>query len=134
MTRLARPILAATALVVAGAMPLAAESPPVRTLEDVTIEGEVRLPQILFISSRDTERPLDVLRQLSSDDAIVLGRSTPLPWRIVAPTSFLSTHPVTGAEAAIEATGHPVSAPSRGEDPTNESIDMPPTDTQEESR
>ncbi len=32
-----------------------------RTLEAVTIEGEVRLPQVLFITSRDVDRPMDWL-------------------------------------------------------------------------
>lgn len=32
-----------------------------RTLEAVTIEGEVRLPQVLFITSREVDRPMDWL-------------------------------------------------------------------------
>jgi hypothetical protein len=34
---------------------------PSKTLEEITIEGEVRLPEVLFITSRDVERPLDSL-------------------------------------------------------------------------
>ena len=32
-----------------------------RRLEDIMIEGEVRLPQVLFITSRESRRPLDWL-------------------------------------------------------------------------
>ena len=32
-----------------------------KTLEATRIEGEVRLPEVLFITSRDVERPLDEL-------------------------------------------------------------------------
>jgi hypothetical protein len=33
----------------------------VKTLDDIKIEGEVRLPRVLFITSRETVRPLDFL-------------------------------------------------------------------------
>jgi len=32
-----------------------------KTLDDIQIEGEVRLPRVLFITSRETARPLDFL-------------------------------------------------------------------------
>ena len=32
-----------------------------KTLRDINIEGEVKLPEVLFITSRDVERPLDWL-------------------------------------------------------------------------
>jgi hypothetical protein len=51
--------LAVTALLLGMAAATRAEEP--RTLEAVEIEGEVRLPQVLFITSRDVERPLDWL-------------------------------------------------------------------------
>ena len=43
-----------------------------KTLEEITIEGEVRLPEVLFITSRDVERPLDaVAAYLAAEDSLV---------------------------------------------------------------
>lgn len=49
---------AAAALAVPGTTGYAAE---VKTLDDINIEGEIRLPRVLFITSRETVRPLDFL-------------------------------------------------------------------------
>lgn len=50
--------LAVTAIVLALATVVRSEE---RTLDAVEIEGEVRLPQVLFITSREVDRPMDWL-------------------------------------------------------------------------
>ncbi len=101
----ALPLLAA----LSAASPLAAESADdrptdseaVRTLDDVTIEGEVRLPQVLFISSRETDRPLDALAVFGPIDPREVALATPLPGGIVVPLTprlpVPSTHGGTDA-------------------------------------
>jgi hypothetical protein len=59
--------------------PAWAADAPVKTLDAVTIEGEVRLPQVLFITSRDGERPLDFLAMYAPATSVELGQSTLLP-------------------------------------------------------
>ena len=63
----------------------AAPASAVRTLEDVTIEGELRLPQVLFISSREAVRPLDALAFFGPADPRAVALATPLPGDIVVP-------------------------------------------------
>lgn len=42
-----------------------------KTLKEITIEGEVRLPEVLFITSRDVARPLDaVAGYLVTEDSL----------------------------------------------------------------
>jgi len=57
--------LAAALALAAPAVPAAAAPPPpapaVKTLDDIRIEGEIRLPRVLFLTSRETECPFDFL-------------------------------------------------------------------------
>jgi hypothetical protein len=114
------PLAAALALAIPPPFAVAAEtggagespSAPVRTLEDVTIEGEVRLPQVLFISSRDAERPLEALAFFGPADPREVALATPIPDEILAP----------GPD--------PVSAPPSPVPPD----DSPPAPSQEVSR
>lgn len=42
-----------------------------KTLKEITIEGEVRLPEVLFITSRDVERPVDAVgTYLATEDSL----------------------------------------------------------------
>jgi len=49
------------------------------TLEDITIEGNVVVPQVLFITARDQKRFLDDLHRQYLPSAATLGRSAALP-------------------------------------------------------
>jgi hypothetical protein len=66
----------------------AARKDVVRTLDAINIEGEIAVPQVLFITARDVRRYRDGLGlkfQLSATDA---GRAAVLPARLhVAPPS-----------------------------------------------
>jgi len=68
------------AAVVAVAAP---ESKPdrVRTLDAITIEGEIDLPQVLFITARDQHRFRDNLHRRYLKSCADLGGETPLPVR-----------------------------------------------------
>lgn len=68
---------AAAAGVVLLATMAAAE--PQRTLDEITIEGEVPLPQVLFISSRETPRYQDHLHRRFLPSSLQLALRTPLP-------------------------------------------------------
>lgn len=53
------------------AKPAPAAAGSEKTLKEITIEGEVRLPEVLFITSRDVERPLDaVAAYLLAEDSL----------------------------------------------------------------
>jgi hypothetical protein len=63
----------------------------VKTLDEITIEGEVRLPRVLFITSRETERPLDFLDEyLPPLDAVASEASPtgPVPVTVTPPDSL----------------------------------------------
>lgn len=62
-----------------------AEEP--RTLDDIEIEGEVRLPQVLFITSREASRPLDWLDAWQEPTAadIASGAWTPPLIHLLSP-------------------------------------------------
>jgi len=53
----------------------------VRTLEAITIEGEIDLPQVLFITARDQHRFRDGLHRRYLKSCATIGRETPLPTR-----------------------------------------------------
>lgn len=64
--RIVRGVLLAVALALAAPPPAASAAPApsapvVKTLDDIRIEGEIRLPRVLFLTSRDTECPFDWL-------------------------------------------------------------------------
>lgn len=50
-----------------------------RTLGDVHIEGEIPVPQVLFITARDQARFLDFEQFRYLSTSIQLGQATPLP-------------------------------------------------------
>jgi hypothetical protein len=49
------------------------------TLEDITIEGNVVVPQVLFITARDQKRFMDDLHRRYLPSALELGQRTVLP-------------------------------------------------------
>ena len=53
-----------------------------RTLDEVNIEGEIAVPQVLFITSRDYPRYRDGLRWKYRKSATDVGRSIDLPTRL----------------------------------------------------
>ena len=68
-----------------------------RRLEDIHIEGEVPVPQVLFITARDQRRFLESHHELYLRTSRELGESTPLPARVVLT-------PAPGAPATPSAT------------------------------
>ncbi|HMB69838.1 MAG TPA: hypothetical protein VKU85_11020 [bacterium] len=64
---------------------IARAEPETRTLDAVTIEGEVRLPEVLFITSRDVARPLDWLDHYAGPSAEALAPRLPLPLEVHVP-------------------------------------------------
>lgn len=69
-------LVAAAACLVLPAAERRAEA-GVKTLDEITIEGEVRLPRVLFITSRETERPLDFLEEYLPPLDAVANETTP---------------------------------------------------------
>jgi hypothetical protein len=51
----------------------------IRTLDEITIEGEVAVPQVLFITARDRPRYEDRLHRRYLRGSLDLARTTPLP-------------------------------------------------------
>lgn len=98
-----------------------AAEPPVKTLDAVTIEGEVRLPQVLFITSREGERPLEFLSMYAPATSLELGASTVLPSTIRVVPEVPVVRAPNPAEAAIEDVPTPIpSAPV--DDTTKEEV------------
>ena len=78
----AHPKRAAHAAAVKGqAQPRPLEPPPAmpRTLSDVHIEGEIPVPQVLFITARDQRRFMDFQHHRYLRSSTQLGEATPLP-------------------------------------------------------
>jgi len=72
--------------------PVAAEEP--RTLDAITIEGEIAVPQVLFITARDQHRYSDGLHHRYLRSTLEIGRGTTLPaWLAVAVWRQLATMP-----------------------------------------
>lgn len=55
-----------------------------RTLEDIHIEGEIPVPQVLFITARDQRRFMDFQQRRYLRTSRQLGEATLLPSRVVA--------------------------------------------------
>lgn len=55
---------------------------PVRTLDAITIEGEIAVPQVLFITSRDNPRYRDGMGHHFRKSAMGIARSAVLPTRL----------------------------------------------------
>jgi len=61
------------------APPQRAQGKGIRTLDEITIEGEVAVPQVLFITARDRPRYEDRLHRRYLWGSLELGRATVLP-------------------------------------------------------
>lgn len=77
--------------------PTAARSAGPRRLEDIQIEGEVPVPQVLFITARDQRRFLESHHDLYLRTSRELGEGTPLPARVVLTPSAPSATAKTEA-------------------------------------
>jgi hypothetical protein len=64
--------------------PSDAQSKAVRTLEAITIEGEIAVPQVLFITARDVRRYRDGLDVEYRKTALQVVRPSGLPTRLRA--------------------------------------------------
>lgn len=93
-----------------------------RRLEDIHIEGEVPVPQVLFITARDQRRFLESHHDMYLRTSRELGEMTPLPARVVltpapgaTPASGMATP--SGAAPAPPATPAPKpTTPAKSED------------------
>jgi hypothetical protein len=56
-----------------------------RTLEDIHIEGEIPVPQVLFITARDQRRFMEFQHHRYERTSLELGRATAMPSRVVVP-------------------------------------------------
>ena len=56
---------------------------PARTLEEITIEGEIAVPQVLFITARDRRRYNDQLYRKFLQSSLELARGTAYPRHLV---------------------------------------------------
>ena len=72
----------------AAAEPAARERPRLapRMLDDTRIEGELPVPQVLFITARDQRRFMEFQHHRYQVTSLDLGRSTPGPALLVVPT------------------------------------------------
>lgn len=87
-----RPVRRAMASAPASRVPSPSSAGP-RRLDDIHIEGEIPVPQVLFVSAREQRRFLDFQQARWLRGARQLGESTPVPTTVVR-----STIPVTRAE------------------------------------
>jgi len=65
-----------------------------RTLDDIHIEGEIPVPQVLFITARDQRRFMEFQHHRYTRTSLELGRGTAMPSRVVVP----EVSPVVGKE------------------------------------
>jgi hypothetical protein len=56
-----------------------------RTLDDIHIEGEIPVPQVLFITARDQRRFMEFQHHRYARTSLELGRGTAMPSRVVVP-------------------------------------------------
>jgi hypothetical protein len=54
-----------------------------RTLDDIHIEGEIPVPQVLFITARDQRRFMEFQHHRYLKTSVELGRATATPSRVV---------------------------------------------------
>ena len=57
-----------------------------RILDDIRIEGEIPVPQVLFITARDQRRFMEFQHHRYQVTSLELGRATPAPRQLVVPT------------------------------------------------
>ena len=60
-----------------------AKPPSPRTLDEITIEGEIPVPQVLFITARDQRRFMEFQHHRYQRTSLELGRATATPSRVV---------------------------------------------------
>ena len=102
-----------------GLSPTPVSAEELRTLDEITIEGEIAVPQVLFITARDQHRYSDGLHHRYLRSPLEIGRGTTLPiWLAVAVWRQLAAIP----GVTIEVT--PVTDPIV-EDPTDEDTRAP---------
>jgi hypothetical protein len=53
-----------------------------RTLDEINIEGEIAVPQVLFITARDRKRYRDLLHRRYLENSAEIGRELTLPARL----------------------------------------------------
>src|SRR5262249_26328166 len=56
-----------------------------RTLDDIHIEGEIPVPQVLFITAREQRRFMEFQHHRYARTSLELGRGTAMPSRVVVP-------------------------------------------------
>ena len=56
-----------------------------RMLDDIHIEGEIPVPQVLFITARDQRRFMEFQHHRYTRTSLELGRGTAMPSRVVVP-------------------------------------------------
>ena len=56
----------------------------IRTLDEITIEGELDVPQVLFITARDRQRYFDHLHRAYLRNSLEIGLETVFPERVIA--------------------------------------------------
>ena len=62
-------------------------APPARRLEDIPIEGEIAVPQVLFITARDQRRFVDFEHRRYLRTSLQVGETTRFPsWIAVIPS------------------------------------------------
>ena len=79
-----------------------------RTLDEINIEGEIAVPQVLFITARDRKRYRDLLHRRYLDGSTEIGRELALPARL---GSMLGS--AAGPSARPMPTGSPTSTSAR---------------------
>ena len=76
---------AADSLAAPGARAAASGGHAPRTLEDIHIEGEIPVPQVMFITARDQRRFMEFQHHRYTRTSLELGRGTAMPSRVVVP-------------------------------------------------
>ena len=56
-----------------------------RVLDDIHIEGEIPVPQVLFITAREQRRFMEFQHHRYARTSLELGRGTAMPSRVVVP-------------------------------------------------
>ena len=79
-------VLAALAVESAFAAP-SERRPRVRTLDEITIEGEIALPQVLFVTATESARIESAFAQLYTPSALAIGSAAALPGFLCVPSS-----------------------------------------------
>ena len=62
-----------------------------RMLDDIRIEGEIPVPQVLFVTARDQRRFMEFQHHRYQVTSLELGRATPGPSRLVVTTPRRTT-------------------------------------------